>query len=84
MSKWGHVSKTAAKMKFENQPDDAASMVCDMSAKIIEHEKSIYDLKDQIISLQTDLVFSKAAEAHLKGYVERVKDLDPKPKTKRS
>ena len=77
MSKWGRVEKYTAKMKFENQPDEAFDMVVEMSAAVIDRDKEIDGLKDKVMYLQEQLMMSKATEGHLKGYVERVKELDP-------
>ena len=79
MSKWGHVSSTNAKRKFEHDPKDAASMVAEMSGVVVDQEKAIDGLKSQIMGLQTNLMMARSAEAHLNGYVERVRELDPEP-----
>lgn len=77
MSKWGFVSKSSAASKFKTNPDEAAAMVEDMASAIVSYETTIDGLKSQVMELQTGLMCSRAAEAHLKGYVERVRELDP-------
>lgn len=79
MSKWGYVSTDLAKRKFENDPDEAARMVSEMASAIIDQEKTIDGLKDEIMSLQTTVAGARAAEAHMRGYIERVRELDGKP-----
>lgn len=79
MSKWGYVSEDSAKQKFESNPDTAAKMVGDMSMVLIDQEKEIDSLKSELLTERTKLMGAQASEAHMRGYIERVRELDEKP-----
>ena len=76
MSEWGYVSKEGAKQKFEHSPDIAAEMVSKMSSVLLDQEKIIDDLKNQIIDFQAQLLCIRSNEARLEGYIERVREMD--------
>lgn len=69
MSKWGYVSSTDAKRKFENDPDFAAQMVYEMSTLVIKQEEEINSQKNKIIELQMQLGGALTSEAQLRGYM---------------
>lgn len=83
MSKWGHVSKSDAKYKFEHFPDDAFEMVVEMATTVISHEKANSALQEKVQDLQTQMMFDRAAAAELnrnlgrlEGYRDRVREVD--------
>lgn len=83
MSKWGFVSKSTAKTKFENRPDEAFGMVEDMSHHILGQEKEvkaldmrIQDLQTQIIANGTDIGELNRQVGRLEGYRDRVQETD--------
>ncbi|MGB1214626.1 MAG: hypothetical protein ACPG4X_14775 [Pikeienuella sp.] len=77
MSKWGRVSESDAKRKFEADPKEAAKMVSEMATKIIEQDQEISDLKNKLLeeSLRAGGALQKMER--LMGYQERVRELDP-------
>lgn len=76
MSRWGYVSASGAIDKFTGDPKEAGRMVEEMAKLVIDQDKEISDLKSKVIELQTGLMLARGGEAHLRGYVERVKELD--------
>ncbi len=77
MSKWGYVSASDAKRKFESDPDFAAQMVYEMSTLVIKQEAEISSQKDKIVEMQIQLASARCNEERLRGYIERVKETDP-------
>lgn len=77
MSKWGYVSASDAKQKFESDPDFACHMVYEMATLVIKQETEISSQKDKIVEMQIQLASAKCNEERLRGYIERVKETDP-------
>ncbi len=77
MSKWGYVSASDAKRKFESDPDFATQMVYEMSTLVIKQEAEISSQKDKIVEIQIQLASARCNEERLRGYIERVKETDP-------
>lgn len=80
MSKWGYVDAGTAKRKFEADANEAAKMVADMASCVIDQEKEINQLKNDLINSRMSEGGAKAAAARMEGYIERVRETDTKPK----
>lgn len=76
MSEWGFISPSGAKSKFEIDPDVAAETVSTMSMLILNQEKEISDLKDELILRSVETGRAQTVEARLIGYIERVREMD--------
>lgn len=86
MSKWGYQSiETVLRlMNRKNGKQEAAEMIAGMSKTILDQEreaallkKTISEQKDEIRVAEIEKGLARAAEAHMRGYIERVKELDP-------
>lgn len=76
MSKWGYVSATDAKQKFESDPDFACHMVYEMATLVIKQEAEISTQKDKLLELQIQLASAQCDKELLRGYIKRVRETD--------
>lgn len=76
MSKWGFISKSQVTEKFEGAPGETADMVSEMSSHILDLEGEVSDLKAKLLDAEMAKGVAQAAEAHMRGYIERVRELD--------
>ena len=53
-----------------------------MAAAVIDQDRAVKDLMAELSSVKSDLASAYRAEAHLRGYVERVKEMDGDPLAK--
>lgn len=85
MSKWGKVRDQDAKTMMLDNPEEAIRNVVEMAEFIIGLEDKIYaqatelgEIKDTIISAQMQIGGLQANMGKLEGYIERVRETDPK------
>ena len=84
MSKWGYMSKGLAEERIDDDPEKAAETMAEMAKAVEDQEVEISAQKDKIIELESQIRPLAAGNAHLAGYIERVKELDPpKPEPER-
>ena len=86
MSIWGRKDKATIERWIRRDRKNLCDNVSLMTHTILELENQIKELRDRLTTKDEELLnkhielnFARAAEAHLKGYVERVRELDLKP-----
>ncbi len=77
MSKWGFVNKSTALRKMRHSREETAEIIEDMSMFILDQEKRINELQNNVIAIQARSSAVHEAQARLLGYQERVRELDP-------
>jgi len=76
MSEWGFTSPDSARRRMKADNEEFSLKISDMSRTVLEQDKEIRELKDRALTRQTELGKARAAEAHMRGYIERVKEID--------
>ena len=70
------MDKGSVERWIKTRRSELCQRVTDMSQHILEQDKEMQTLRDKLLQLHAEVTMARSAEAHMRGYIERVKELD--------
>ena len=86
MSEWGKkyaddvmltLGKKGGKLKIAETVEEMSQFILDIEQETIVLNNEISNLKDKLLDAEIKKGLARAAEAHMSGYIQRVRELDP-------